>query len=68
METNYLILLDYSIGEIIKIRLTESEKNESDNFDCFEDFICTLEEKYCFKLSNCYWMCCEVLHERNFFN
>ena len=68
METNYLILLDYSVGELIKIRLTEQEKIESESYQDFEEFIYTLENKYDFKLSNYSWMCCEILSERNYFN
>ena len=66
METNYLILLDYSVGELIKIRLTEQEKIESESYQDFEEFIYTLENKYDFKLSNCSWMNCEVLSERSY--
>ena len=66
METNYLILLDYSVGELIKIRLTEQEKIESESYQDFEEFISTLEDKYNFRLSNCSWMCCEVLSERSY--
>ena len=67
METNYLILLDYSVGELIKIRLTEQEKIESESYQDFEEFIYTLEDKYNFRLSNCSWMCCELLSERSYF-
>ena len=66
METNYLILLDYSVGELIKIRLTEQEKIESESYQDYEEFIYTLEDKYNFRLSNCSWMCCEVLSERSY--
>ena len=66
METNYLILLDYSVGELIKIRLTEQEKIESESYQDYEEFIYTLEDKYDFRLSNCSWMCCEVLSERSY--
>ena len=66
MKTNYLVLLDYSVGELIKIRLTEQEKIESESYQDFEEFIYTLEDKYDFKLSNCSWMCCEVLSERSY--
>ncbi|MEY8685214.1 hypothetical protein AB9N12_03405 [Bacteroides sp. AN502(2024)] len=66
METNYLILLDYSVGEIIKIRLTEQEKAESESYEDFEEFIRTLEKKYGFRLSDCSWMSCEVLSERSY--
>ena len=66
MQANYLILLDYSVGELIKIRLTEEEKIESESYQDFEEFIYTLEDKYGFRLSNCSWMCCEVLSERSY--
>ena len=66
MDINYVVLLDCSIGEIIKIRLTEEEKIESESYEDFEEFIYTLEEKYNFKLFNCCWMSCEVLSERSY--
>ena len=66
MKTNYLVLLDYSVGELIKIRLTEQEKIESESYQDFEEFISTLEDKYDFRLSNCSWMSCEVLSERSY--
>ena len=66
MKANYLVLLDYSVGELIKIRLTEEEKIESESYEDFEEFIYTLEEKYNFKLFNCCWMSCEVLSERSY--
>ena len=66
MKANFLILLDCSVGELIKIRLTEQEKIESESYQDFEEFIYTLEDKYDFKLSNCSWMCCEVLSERSY--
>ena len=64
MRTNFLILLDCSVGELIKIRLTEQEKIESESYQDFEEFIYTLEDKYNFRLSDCSWMSCEVLSER----
>ena len=56
MKANYLVLLDCSVGELIKIRLTEQEKIESENYEDYEEFIYTLEDKYNFRLSNCSWM------------
>ena len=66
MKTNFLILLDYSIGEIIKIRLSEEEKIESEKYEDFSEFIETLEDKYGFNLGYCSWMSCEVLSERSY--
>ena len=66
MKANYLILLDYSVGELIKIRLTEEEKIESENYEDFSEFLETLEGKYNFNLGYCSWMSCEVLSERSY--
>ena len=66
MKANFLILLDCSVGELIKIRLTEQEKIESESYQDYEEFIFTLEDKYDFKLSKCSWMSCEVLSERSY--
>ena len=66
MKANFLILLDCSVGELIKIRLTEQEKIESESYQDFEEFIYTLEDKYDFNLSNCSWMSCEILSERSY--
>ena len=66
MKANFLILFDYSAGELIKIRLTEEEKIESESYEDFEEFIYTLEDKYNFRLSNCSWMSCDVLSERSY--
>ena len=61
-----LFVLLASVGELIKIRLTEQEKIESESYQDFEEFIYTLEDKYDFKLSNCSWMSCDVLSERSY--
>ena len=66
MKVNFLILLDCSVGELIKIRLSEEEKIEAESYEDFEEFICTLEDKYNFRLSDCSWMSCDVLSERSY--
>lgn len=48
MEANYIIILDFSVGEIIKIKLTETEKQESEKYEDYENFLKTLECKYDF--------------------
>lgn len=65
METNYIVLFDYSDGEIIKIKLSESEKLKLEEYENLEDFLEKLEDKYNFRLSNCYWMSVEQLTERS---
>ena len=66
MDINYVVLLDCSIGEIIKIRLTEEAKAKSEEYDDFSEFLETLEDKYNFNLGYCSWMSCEVLSERSY--
>ena len=46
METNYIIILNYSVGEVIKIKLTEKQIKESEQYDDFESYLSTLEEEY----------------------
>lgn len=66
METNYIIILDYSVGEVIKIKLTQEQIEESYKYDDFETFLSTLEEVYGFRLKDCLWMCTETYKERSF--
>jgi hypothetical protein len=66
METNYIIILDYSIGEVIKIRLDRQQIEESERYDDFESYLSALEDKYNFRLKDCLWMCTETYNERCF--
>ena len=52
MLMEYIVLLDYSVGEIIKIRLDEQETVLADEAENYEDFLRTLESKYDFILDN----------------
>lgn len=67
MPMEYIVLLDYSVGEIIKIRLDEQETVLADEAENYEDFLRTLESKYDFKLDNCSWMNTANLKERSYF-
>ena len=60
----YIILLDYTDGEVIKIRLSEQETILADEAEDYEEFLRTLEEKYDFRLDNCCWMSTTHLKER----
>ena len=66
METNYIIILDYSVGEVIKIRLTQEQIKELERYDDFESFLSTLEEEYDFRLKDCLWMTTESYQERSY--
>lgn len=62
METNYVIVLDFCGGYLNIIHLTEEEKKAADTYDDFEEFLCTLEDKYGFRLKDCQWMTTESLN------
>lgn len=62
MEPKYVLILDYCIGTLSIIKLTDEEINESYNYEDFESFLMTIEEKYGFRLSDCNWMVSENLN------
>ena len=64
MEPNYLIILNYVTSQLIKIKLTDEEKQMSEKFDDFEAFIETkLEKKYGFRTKDVHWLVAEDLEE-----
>jgi hypothetical protein len=62
MEPRYVIILDFCIGALNIIRLTDEEIKESEQYNDFEEYLSTLEDKYGFKLNNCQWMTIENLN------
>ena len=66
METEYVILPEFSTGEIIKIKLSERQKKEPEQYDDFEEYLATLEKEYEFRLDDCQWMVTETYLERKY--
>lgn len=66
MEPRYIILMDFSTGELIKIKLTEAELKASGEFETFEEFLDTFEDKYDFRVKDYLFMTCQILSERNY--
>lgn len=62
MEPRYVIILDFCIGVLNIIRLTDEEVKESEQYNDFEEYLSTLENKYGFRLNNCQWMITENLN------
>ena len=62
MELRYVIILDFCIGVLNIIRLTDEEVKESEQYNDFEEYLSTLENKYGFRLNNCQWMTTENLN------
>ena len=62
MEPRYVIILDYNIGALNIIELTDEEIEESKNeekYNDFETFLATIGDKYGFNLNDCNWMVTE---------
>ena len=62
----YVVLLDYTDGEVIKIRLSEEEAILAEEAEDYGEFLRTLEDKYHFRLDDCCWMSTTNLKERNY--
>lgn len=65
-QTKFVLLLDYTGGTLIKIKLTEEELEKSLEYEDFEDFLHTLEDKYEFRLGDCEWMSVNEITEREY--
>lgn len=61
MEAKYVLILDFTIGCLNIIELTDEELKASEGYEDFSDFLSTLEDKYGFRLSNSQWMTTETL-------
>lgn len=67
MEPNYLIILNYVTSQLIKIKLTDEEKQMSESYENFEDFMREeLEDRYQFRTKDVCWMTVEDLSERTY--
>ena len=46
MEPRYVLILDFCIGSLNIIKLTDEELRESENYEDFESFLSTIEDDY----------------------
>lgn len=58
--------MDFSTGELIKIKLTDEQLKSSGEYEDFGEFLSALEEEYDFRLKDCLYMTCHTLSERNY--
>ncbi len=65
MKSKYVILLDFTKGTVIRIKLTDEEQKEADHYEDFEKFLCTLEDRYQFSLTGCQFMLTDELNVRD---
>ena len=64
MEPKYILILDFFVGCLNIIKLTDEELRESEEYEEYEDFesfLSTIEERYGFRLNSCQWMVTENL-------
>lgn len=66
MESKYVLILDFTIGCLNIIELTDEERRASEGYEDFSEFLSTLEEKYGFRLSSSQWMVTESLSIHNY--
>lgn len=62
MEPKYVLILDFCVGCLNIIKLTDEELRESEEYEDFESFLSTIEERYGFRLNSCQWMTTEELN------
>ena len=60
MEPKYVLILDFCVGCLNIIKLTDEELRESEEYEDFESFLSTIEERYGFRLNSCQWMVTEI--------
>lgn len=46
MERRYIIIMDFSTGELIKIKLNDEQLKSSEGYEDFGEFLSTLEDEY----------------------
>ena len=69
MDPDLLIILDYSLSRMIRIHLTDSEREESKKYDDFEEYISeVLEKRYGFRLKDSHWLLTDLLEEIEYAN
>lgn len=63
---NYIIVLDFFHSRVIKIRLSDEEKQLASSCDDLEELVDALSEVYHFSLINCQWMALDEYKEDSF--
>ena len=63
---NYIIVLDFLDNRVIKIKLSDEEKQFASSCDDLEELVDALSEVYHFSLINCQWMALDEYKEDSF--
>lgn len=53
---NYIVILDFVQNRVVKIKLSDEDKQFASSCDDLEELVDALSEVFHFSVSNCQWM------------
>ena len=65
-KPNYIVILDFLQNRVVKIKLSEEERQFADTCDDLEELVDALSEVYHFSLVNSQWMALDEYKEDTF--
>lgn len=63
---NYIVILDFVQNRVVKIKLSDEDKQFASSCDDLEELVDALSEVFHFSVSNCQWMPLNEYKEDNF--
>lgn len=63
---NYIVILDFVQNRVVKIKLSDEDKQFASSCDDLEELVDALSEVYNFSIANCQWMALDEYKEDNF--
>ena len=62
---NYIVILDFVQNRVVKIKLSDEDKQFASSCDDLEELVDALSEIFHFSVSNCQWMALNEYKEDN---
>lgn len=63
---NYIVILDFVQNRVVKIKLSDEDKQFASSCDDLEELVDALSEIFHFSVSNCQWMALNEYKEDKF--
>lgn len=63
---NYIVILDFVQNRVVKIKLSDEDKQFASSCDDLEELVDAFSEVFHFSVSNCQWMALNEYKEDNF--
>lgn len=63
---NYIVIHDFVQNRVVKIKLSDEDKQFASSCDDLEELVDALSELFHFSVSNCQWMALNEYKEDNF--